>query len=238
LNNKYLAFDIDGTIFSSENILYPSYELSVDEFNKGSDYKIIVPSEKSIFNLVGKPSKEIYKELFPEFTKNDIDIFAKLLRTSLVKLIFQGKGIYYDNIIEIIKELSEDGYKIIAASNGSLEYVSAVLKYAGLYEIFEAYNIVVIDHSKNIFTKGDILESYQNRYKFKSEDCIMIGDRTSDINASKQINCPFIGTLYGHGNNSEIEKSTEIIENTDQLILSIRKIFLRKQRNEYKRNRK
>ena len=225
MSNKYIAFDIDGTVFSSENILYPSYELSIKEFNKSGDKKAELPTEEAIYHLIGKPSKEIYKELFPHFEKNDIDQFAQLLRESLVKLIFDGLGVYYDNIIDIIKELDSRGYTIIAASNGSYQYVSAVLEYAKLDTIFDAKNMVVIDHAKEIFTKGDILDTYQKRFNFKSEDCIMIGDRTSDIDAAFQINCPFIGTLYGHGHRSEIEASTEIIDTTAEMIPAIEKIF-------------
>ncbi len=225
MKNRYIAFDIDGTIFSSENILYDAYKIAIDAYNKLGKFTLELPEEKAIFNLIGKPSKEIYKELFPCLDEDGVDFFAEKIRTNLVDLIYAGKGIYYGNIVEVIKEIASLGYIVLPASNGSLEYVSAVIKFVKLQEIFNLDKIVVINKKIGINTKGDILAQYQQKYNFDSKDCIMIGDRTSDIDAAKFINCSFIGTMYGHGEFEEIREANEIVYSTEDLLGAIDKIY-------------
>ena len=65
--------------------------------------------------------------------------------------------------------------------------------------------------------KTAILRAYLERYGLGPESTIMVGDRSSDVEAARAVGCRFIGCDYGHGYRREIEGAGPIIGRFDQL---------------------
>lgn len=217
MNEKkfYIAFDIDGTIFSSEDILLEAYKRGIEEFNILKGYKLSPPTNEMLFSLVGRPYREIFKTLYPQLKEEDLEDFGFYIRKYLNSLVREGKGLWYDGICETIKELKNRGNLILVASNGNETYIKSVLETKDILDFFEP--IITLDFNR-INTKGDILLEYINKYDIDPKRLIMVGDRKSDIDAAKTAGCWFVGTLYGHGEIEEISQADFLINSPRELL--------------------
>lgn len=197
---KYFALDIDGTIFSSEEIIYPVYREAIDIYCRKSGLTLDVPGPERIMLEIGKPVKKIFENLFPDLA----DIHREAISDSILGLlcdkIAAGHGHFYPAIRETIDFIIAAGGKILVASNGRKPYIEAILNYIDIlrYVIHPTY----LD-GMHIVTKGDILHAYI-KLGIKKEEILMVGDRLSDLDAARAISCDFAWCAYGHAPPGEI----------------------------------
>ena len=59
---QILALDIDGTVFSSEDIILETYAESITEFARLTKKDIITPSHDRIMKEIGQPVKTIFQK--------------------------------------------------------------------------------------------------------------------------------------------------------------------------------
>ena len=72
---RVIAFDVDGTLFSSEDIIHETYIESIQNFIDASGKKVIIPTKEKIIEQVGLPVKQIFKNLLPELEELERDYF-------------------------------------------------------------------------------------------------------------------------------------------------------------------
>ena len=199
---EYFALDIDGTVFSSEEIIYPVYKESIELWSNASGHALDTPGRERIMLEIGKPVKTIFQNLFPQLSENDRDTLSDSVLKLLCDKISAGAGEYYPDVKKTIDAITERGGKILVASNGRRPYIEAILRYAGVLQhvIYPTY----IDGEK-IFTKSDIMRHYTSM-GIAREKIVMVGDRLSDLEAAEAINCDFAWCAYGHAPAGEITK--------------------------------
>lgn len=199
---KFIAFDIDGTLFSSEEIILGTYIEAIENFlKKNNKQNIIIPTKEKILEQVGLPVKTIFLNLLPDLNETERDEISDSVLTFLTNKIISKEGILYEGVIEITEYLKSKNYKLLAASNGRLKYIETILQTYSLIQYFEP--ILTIDYAE-IKTKGEILKSYQKKYMLNSNEILMLGDRDSDFQAAKFISCPFAFCEYGHASIGEV----------------------------------
>lgn len=205
---QFFALDIDGTIFSSEEIIYPTYKEAIENFCRERRIELAVPDRGRIMLEIGKPVKTIFQNLLPQISEAERDAISDSVLAILCAKIAAGGGEYYPEIGETIAALVSGGGKILVASNGRRPYIEAILNYLEIldYVIYPTY----IDGSK-IFTKGDILASYVDR-GIAARDILMVGDRLSDLEAAEKIGCDFAWCAYGHAPPGEIDRYSVRLE--------------------------
>ena len=195
-----IAFDIDGTIFSSEEIILDTYVLSIRKFSAENRRNVRIPERNEILNEVGKPVRKIFENLLPELSLEERDSISDNVLLLLCEKINSGEGHYYPDVFKTVSALSKK-YRIAAASNGRLAYVSSILNYSKIMPFF--LPIVVIDQ-KEILEKGDIVKKYSSEYGVPAERILMVGDRFSDWEAARKSGAKFAYCSYGHANPGEI----------------------------------
>lgn len=196
---NYFALDIDGTIFSSEEIIYPVYKEAIEQYCARQNLNLLVPGRERIMLEIGKPVKTIFENLFPELADTHRDAISDSILGLLCDKIAAGSGHYYPAVRETVDALVDAGATIFVASNGRPPYVDAILKYIGIYQHIK--NPTYID-GKAIHNKGDILKSYA----VAPAEILMVGDRLSDLEAAEAIDCDFAWCAYGHAPAGEIRK--------------------------------
>jgi phosphoglycolate phosphatase len=212
---KLLAFDVDGTLFSSEGIILQTYIEAIENYKTKFNSDIKIPSKEKIIEQVGLPVKKIFQNLLPEISEQHRDLISDDVLVFLTKSISEKKGHIYDSVIETIKILKEKGYLLGAASNGRFKYIDTILKTYTIDSYFE--KLVVINY-EDIKEKGDILKKYSIQYNLLADEILMIGDRDSDYKAAKDINCDFVFCEYGHASPNEIQEYTYKINSFKDLL--------------------
>lgn len=200
----HLAFDIDGTLFSSENIILDIYRESVEEFKAKSGHSMAVPTQEEIMREIGKPVKTIFKNLLPNLDQGSRDSISDRVLSLLVEKIESGNGHFYPGSKETIIDLSKAGIQMLACSNGRLPYIEVILKVLGVLELF--HPICTLDNEIRK-EKGDILLHYAQSLSLDPKSILMIGDRLSDWEAAKKAGSPFAFCKYGHAEKDEIPSS-------------------------------
>lgn len=211
---RALAFDIDGTLFSSEKIILSTYQKAISDYSKESGKKFLIPSHSQIMKQIGKPVKEIFRNLLPELSLEEQEHISNLVLKILCEKIEQGEGDYYEGAREVLAVLKQKGFLLLAASNGRKPYIETILKKLQVYESFEP--ILVLDY-QTTFQKGDLLKKYLETFKLSNHEILMIGDRDSDLKAAKQIQAPFLYCNYGHAEAGEIQEFSEQISSLREL---------------------
>ena len=212
---KFLAFDIDGTLFSSEGIILQTYIEAIENFKTKFNSDIKIPNKEKIIEQVGLPVKKIFQNLLPEISEEHRDLISDDVLVLLTKSISEKKGHIYNSVIETIKILKEKGYLLGVASNGRFKYIDTILKTYLIDSYFE--NLIIINYN-DIKEKGDILKKYSFQYNLLPQEILMIGDRDSDYKAAKDLSCDFVFCEYGHANKDEILEYTYKINSLKELL--------------------
>jgi len=197
----YLAFDIDGTVFDVSDIAVESFRRGIEIFNMNHGVEIKVPSRDAIIDVLGTPIEDIFRKLFPETGPSHLPYLLRSCTEGFVSLIRKGGGRIFDGVSDVIGGLHDDGYVLLAASNGRREYVTAILETHGLIGYF---------HREMFFPGNGIPDKTALVRKYSDEiigerPVIMIGDRTADRKAAEDNGIPFLGCAFGYGSMDELE---------------------------------
>lgn len=210
---KYFALDIDGTVFSSEEIIYPTYKEAIENFCKARGVTLATPGRERIMLEIGKPVKKIFENLFPDLPDTDRDQISDSILGLLCARIDRGEGEYYPEVRATVDKIRAAGGEILVASNGRRPYIEAILRQLGI--LGYVVNPTYID-GKTIFTKGDILKAYVAS-GIGVKDILMVGDRLSDLEAAQAISGDFAWCAYGHAPPGEITEYTVRLEKFSDL---------------------
>ena len=202
-----VAFDLDGVLFSSEPFLGAAYREAIQLVNRqrpGSFSR--VPETREILDHVGWPVPIILARLFPAVGEEAVQLLHVATLDVICTRVAAGEGTLYSDVAETLRSLERQGYALAIASNGRGPYIEAVLTTYGIVDCFLPR--VTADM---VGDKGAILRTYSERHGIGPTGMVMIGDRTSDVEAAQAIGCGFIGCDYGHGYRQEIEAAGPVV---------------------------
>lgn len=213
---KLVAFDMDGTIYTSEGILVPAYHIGIEKYNIKHGMNLRKPTVEELEHQIGQPVKIIFRNLFPEM-KNDAGALLELSEIVLdefLGMIQKKGGRVFEHVEETLKILTNKGYKLAIASNGREPYLAEILNAFDLKEFFVP---LVTINDTTITKKADILKNYMEQFQLTAEEIVMVGDRSSDLEAARIVNCQFIGCDYGFAAH-EIETADRVVKDFKDIL--------------------
>jgi phosphoglycolate phosphatase len=221
-NSKtYLAFDVDGTIYDSTEIIVDAFRDGISRFIEEKKREDVpLPGYDEIVNVLGIPVDEIFRTLFPMLEEGEADILNDRCTESLVSMIKRGGGRIFENVYSTMEALYHDGYVLLAASNGRREYIEAILTTHGLMKFFTGPMVFI---NGEIEDKSGIVSRYRENVSGEHL-MIMIGDRFTDRKAASDNNIPFIGCAFGHAGDDEIAGSRWIVREFNQVPGAIKEV--------------
>lgn len=184
---NYIFWDFDGTLVNTINgtrdaARYSLSKFGIEEHNDDLGKIFCGPPLKDSFKKFGLDDEQISKA---------ISLYRKYQFENTIEM-----NEIYSGINEVLKELKEKGKILIIVTAKYQETTIKILKYLKIYKYFD-FVYGVTKESKRT-TKKEILSYALNNFEnIKTEECIMIGDRSSDIIAGKDNNIDTIGVLYG-----------------------------------------
>ena len=218
-----IAFDLDGVLYSSEPFLGEAYREAIANVNARRPHSFPrVPGTREILDHVGWPVTVILARLFPDIDATAVDLlYAETLEVICAR-VARGEGILFPGVAETLADLRRSGLLLAVASNGRQRYIATVLSTYGIGPHF--LELITVENGP-IENKAGVLRSYLQQHRLGPERVVMVGDRSSDVEAAATVGCHFIGCDYGHGYRTEIEHAGPIVSAFDQLPAAIATVF-------------
>ena len=207
---KYLFFDLDGTLVDTgegiiNSVFYCAEKLDI----KGVTYDVAK-------QFVGPPLVDSFMKHFG-FDKEKATLCAKTFRE-----YYADKGKFeceaYENMIDVLKELKNRGYVLYVATSKPTVFAQEILDKLEMSQYFVEVVGSNLDNTRS--KKVEVINYIIEKYDLNPNQCLMIGDKNSDINGAKQANIDSLGVLYGYGDYEEISNAnpTIIIEKIEDII--------------------
>ncbi len=217
LKVEAVIFDLDGTLIDSIDIYFSIVEKTLERLNLPavSRSRILAAAESEDFKWelvlpqdVLTSKEKIIDEAWAVINEIAPQMFADNLD------IIKGAG-------DIVEDLSSNGLKIGLVTSTQRKYLETKmqpLKIGGIDTLFEA--IITSDDVEKRKPAPDPLLACAQQLDMKPENCVYIGDTTTDIKAGKAAGMRTIGVLTGFDEYEALEK-----EKPDAIIKDVQNLL-------------
>ncbi len=183
-----VLFDLDGTILRT----HVGVIRCINNTLKNNGYSELTQEQAD--RCIGPPIRQTFLQFFP-FEDEQLEDIVKQYRAE-----YRENGFAdcppYDGMEQLLQLLRANGFSLAVATYKSEEVAQGIIKYYGLDGYFDV--IVGSDHEGKR-TKIDIMRIALDKLDKKADESYMVGDSLYDFEASKALNCDFIGVRYGYG---------------------------------------
>lgn len=215
---KTVIFDLDGTVLYTKKDLgnAANYALKVNGFPTHSEEKII--------SFVGNGIRKLIQRAVPEGT--DDQTIDKILNQDFKPYYYEhciDNTVPYDGIVELLKTLKANGYKIGMASNKVDKATQILNDY-----FFKDYISAAVGERPDLRKKPEPDMVYEVLKQLNStlEDTIFVGDSEVDYRTATALNIPVISVLWGYKTKEDLEKAgASVFAQTTEQLLSLIKQF-------------
>ena len=197
---KCFLFDLDGTLTDpgigiTNSVMYALRKLGLP-----------VPPREELYAFVGPPLTQSFVRLCG-VREEDAPLAIAYYRE-----YFGPKGILeneiYPGIPELLAEIREGGGKIILATAKPLAFAERIVEHFGIRHCFD--HLAGNDMSEKYKKKSALIEDALAAAGIppgNKKDCVMVGDRSHDIEGAREAGIAGIGVLYGYGSREELTDS-------------------------------
>lgn len=182
LRYKLFIFDIDGTLTSTNRLIFDSFNHIYDKFFG----KTLTPKE--VIALFGPTEEEIIVELFGENAEQAIVDYFNYYEQN------HGIAALHEGIAPLLDFLAESGAYIAAFTGKGRRSAEITLKELG---IFGRIGMLVSgDDVTKKKPSGEGIFKILRHFNVTPADAIMIGDSTSDIKAAREAGVAVASVLW------------------------------------------
>lgn len=194
---NFIFWDFDGTLVNTiegtrKSAVYALKHFGIEEDNKDLGKIFCGPPLKESFKKFGLQDEQIDKAIM---------FYRKYQAENTIET-----NKVYRGVVEVLKELKERNKTLIVLTLKFQETAIKILKYTEIYKYFDFVYGVTEESPKATKTEmlANVLEKIEN---VKTEECIMIGDRSSDVIAGKVNHVDTIGVTYGIDREEHLKKA-------------------------------
>ena len=207
---KAIIFDYDGVIVDSFQSLHEVYKIICKELGKKCHEDI-----KEFQKLYGYTSKELKKNLG---ISEDEDKKANIIYN---REIIKKDHTTFDGIKEVINELKKDYNLILISASPRKEVMHKLEK----YNLSDKFDLVFASDNLGPMRKVKAIAEAFKKMNLKSDEVIMIGDRTVDYNEGIKAGLKsnhIILVEYGWGYDKDKIKQKFLVKKPSDLIEAVK----------------
>ncbi len=187
---KAILFDLDGTLFNTEEGIIYSMLRSLDYLG------VAHPPKELQKKFVGPPIDEIYRELCKVTSDEDIKKAFEFYKKDYADFgVDFSKP--YDGLKDALISLKNKGYLIAVATFKHQSYAPVIINDNGLNQYFDF--IAGSDEAMGRDSKAKIMTYAAENLGVGITDCFMIGDSPFDALGAVMAGCDFGAVTFGFG---------------------------------------
>ncbi len=191
-----VLFDLDGTLTD------PGEGITNSVAHALKKYGITVEDRTELYKFIGPPLHESFEKCYG-FSRKE-----SLTAVEHYREYYRDKGIYenkvYDGIEDLLKNLFENGKKVILATSKPEIFAREILRHFNIEKYFYYSAGANLDGSRT--NKAEVIEyALREGGVTDKSSAVMVGDREHDIIGANINGLDSIGVLFGYGNREELE---------------------------------
>ena len=205
---RIIILDFDGTLADTTGVIIRTMQATIKELGLPSR------TDQQCAAMIGLRLVEIPSVLF---AGNDVDgdLYAETYRRLFRIYNTDGAVELYPNVVETLTELKNNGILLTIASSRSNASLSDYVVNLGLKDILSY--IVGADDVKEGKPNPEAVNITLEKYGFRPEEAIVVGDTAFDINMGINAGTRTCGVTYGNGSRESLADATWIIDDFGQL---------------------
>lgn len=213
---KLIAFDVDGTVLDTIDSIM---DVLNETLYENGFYKI--DDREYIRKALGYGSYYLIEQalIFPYNHFYDKNVTNEVLDDYIKKYNKDDGSLTkpYDGIIDLIKELKNEGYKVIAYSNKPDSVLKPLMKAKFGDDLFDDILGQLEGHKPK--PNPEILLNMLDKIDISKDDAIYIGDSEVDIQTAKNADMKVIAVTWGFRDREFLETQNPdyIVDNTQEL---------------------
>ena len=193
---KYILFDLDGTITEPKEGITKSVQYALKK------YGIEVENLDDLCPFIGPPLYQSFEEFYGFSHEQAMEA------TDEYRVYYRKQGIFectlYDGIAQLLKELHEQGKKVILATSKPENFAIQLLEHFNIIQYFDVIAGSTLSGSR--VEKADVIRHAMSQIKdFDVNEAVMVGDRKFDYIGATECGIPCILIGYGYGEMDELE---------------------------------
>ena len=179
---KGIIFDIDGTLTSTNNLIFASFNFIANK------YLGKTLSDEEIVKLFGPTEDVILKEFCGDNYEKAREEYYKFYSDN------HFMADIYPGMREILNELKSRGVLLSIFTGKGREATTITLKKLGIYDYFDL--IITGDEVKEHKPSPEGIQIFLKKYNLNKNEVIMIGDSPSDIKAAHSAGIKVVSVLW------------------------------------------
>ncbi len=213
MNKNILIFDLDGTLLNTIEDLANSTNYALNTL--GYPQKTV----EQVRNYVGNGVAKLIERAIPNGRANrDFEQCLEIFKENYSKNMY-NKTAPYDGIIEMLKQLRINGYKVAVVSN---KFDAAVKELCKKY-FPDMIDVAIGENEAGGIKKKpapDTVSKALKELNGKTSDAIYLGDSEVDIQTAQNSNMPCISVTWGFKDKDFlIQHGAKILVNTPHEII-------------------
>ena len=206
---KAVIFDMDGVIIDSEPMHAKAGVLALKEFD-------VDISVQYCYGFIGTTTYRMCQQMVHDFDLQNTPEELLKVNLEMKKLLLKTEGYpAIPSITDLIKNLHDNGMKLIIASSSPPEAIEYVMNTLKINEYFEGY--VSGSHVKNPKPAPDIFLAAAKKLHLLPEECIVIEDSANGIYAACAANMPCIGFINPNSGKQDLSKASMLVEGFEEV---------------------
>ncbi len=197
--NKYLLFDLDGTLTDPKLGITTCVQYALDSFG------IKEPDLDKLEPFIGPPLKDSFMDFY------NMDEATAEAAIAKYRERFSTVGMYenevYPGIARMLRKCKLHGARLAVASSKTEVFVKKILEHFHLAKYFDVIVGSELDGRRT--DKEEVVEEALNRLfggnDIDYDNTVMIGDRKFDIIGARENKVVSVGVSYGYGSIEELK---------------------------------
>jgi phosphoglycolate phosphatase len=186
LNFDLIAFDWDGTLFDSTQIIVRSIQLAV------ADVGGTVPSNEAASYVIGLGLMQALAHAAPDVPEARFPELGQRYRHHYA--LHQNDITLFEGVLQLLLDLKERGHLLAVATGKSRRGLDEALQAVELKGCFDSSRTADETAGK---PHPRMLHELMSEFGVKPERTLMIGDTTHDLQMALNAGCASVGVSYG-----------------------------------------
>ncbi len=194
---RNILFDLDGTLTDPMLGITKSVRYALHAFD------IHVESLESLTPFIGPPLKGSFQKFY-DMSEEDAERALQKYREYFSKTgIFENQ--VYSGIPAMLSALKAEGFRLFLATSKPEIYANQILEHFNLSTYFDFVGGSLLSGER--VEKTDVITYVLKENQIEKETAVMVGDRSFDVAAGRELGLTTIGVLYGYGDESELTEA-------------------------------